>query len=109
MTLNTYSHVLPSMQSEAAEGLDELLSTMQVSDASKQITESKQLYKNDLGQNKKRAVVKRALGVEGLFLSPFLGVFRHILPTFFSWGSGIRTPISTSRAWRAAVAPIPNI
>ena len=25
-----------------------------------------------------------------------------------SWGSGIRTPISTSRAWRAAVAPIPK-
>jgi hypothetical protein len=24
------------------------------------------------------------------------------------WGSGIRTPISTSRAWRAAVAPIPK-
>jgi hypothetical protein len=28
---------------------------------------------------------------------------------FFGWGSGIRTPISTSRAWRAAVAPIPKI
>lgn len=27
---------------------------------------------------------------------------------FLSWGSGIRTPISTSRAWRAAVAPIPK-
>jgi hypothetical protein len=25
-----------------------------------------------------------------------------------SWGTGIRTPISTSRAWRAAVAPFPK-
>jgi hypothetical protein len=32
MTLNTYSHVLPVMQDEAAEKLDDLLTPINVSD-----------------------------------------------------------------------------
>ena len=39
MTLNTYSHVIPSMQAEAAEKLDELLMPISVSDEIKQLKE----------------------------------------------------------------------
>ena len=41
MTLNTYSHVLPVMQDEAAEKLDELLTPINVSDEIKKLEEGK--------------------------------------------------------------------
>ena len=44
MTLNTYSHVLPSMQEEAAEKLDELLTPIEVSKEIKQLREKEQIY-----------------------------------------------------------------
>lgn len=43
LTLNTYSHVLPSMQEEAAEKLDELLILEDVSDELNTMTETKQM------------------------------------------------------------------
>ena len=39
LTLNTYSHTLPSMQEEAAEKMDELLTPIEVSDELKKIGE----------------------------------------------------------------------
>jgi integrase len=39
MTLNTYSHVLPVMQDEAAEKLDDLLTPINVSDEIKKLGE----------------------------------------------------------------------
>jgi len=44
LTLNTYSHVLPSMQEEAAEKMDELLTLVEVSDEIKKIKESGSKY-----------------------------------------------------------------
>jgi integrase len=44
MTLNTYSHVLPSMQAEAAEKLDELLNPIEVSKEIKYLREAEQVY-----------------------------------------------------------------
>jgi integrase len=40
LTLNTYSHVLPSMQEDAAEKLDELLTPIDISDELQKIKES---------------------------------------------------------------------
>ena len=45
---------------------------------------------------------------KALFTPKSKGVLA-IIAYVVGWGSGIRTPISTSRAWRAAVAPIPKI
>lgn len=44
LTLNTYSHVLPSMQDEVAEKMDELLTLTDVSDELKKIKEPKREY-----------------------------------------------------------------
>ena len=44
LTLNTYSHVLPSMQKEAAEKMDELLTLVEVSDELNKINESGSKY-----------------------------------------------------------------
>ena len=44
LTLNTYSHVLPSMQEEAAEKLDELLIPIDVSQQLKKIQEPQTAY-----------------------------------------------------------------
>lgn len=44
LTLNTYSHVLPSMQVEAAEKMDELLTLIEVGDELKKIKESEYKY-----------------------------------------------------------------
>jgi hypothetical protein len=44
MTLNTYSHVLPSIQEEAAERLDEILTPIEVSNEIKNLREVEQLY-----------------------------------------------------------------
>jgi hypothetical protein len=41
MTLNIYSHVLPSMQEDAAEKLDELLIPIEVSNEIKRVSEVK--------------------------------------------------------------------
>ena len=46
LTLNTYSHVLPSMQEEAAEKMDELLTLIEVSDELKKIKEPEKRYKD---------------------------------------------------------------
>ena len=43
-TLNTYSHVMPGMQNEAAEKLDELLTVIDVSSEIKKIGEHKSAY-----------------------------------------------------------------
>ena len=45
LTLNTYSHVLLSMQEEAAEKLDELLVPIDVTDDLKRIREISPIYK----------------------------------------------------------------
>lgn len=45
LTLNTYSHVLPSMQEEAAEKMDEILKPINVSEELKQISEFSTNYK----------------------------------------------------------------
>jgi integrase len=50
MTLNTYSHVLPSMQEEAAEKLDEILVPMDISDEIKKIGEQQPTYRPDRKQ-----------------------------------------------------------
>jgi len=47
LTLNTYSHVLPSMQDEAAEKLDELLTLEDISNELNTIKETKQIYEDD--------------------------------------------------------------
>ena len=39
LTLNTYSHVLPSMQAEAAEKMDEILVPIEVGEEYKKISE----------------------------------------------------------------------
>jgi len=44
MTLNTYSHVIPSMQAEAAEKLDELLKPIDVSEEIRQLKERRAAY-----------------------------------------------------------------
>ncbi len=44
MTLNTYSHVIPSMQAKAAEKLDELLIPIDVSEEIKQLKERRAAY-----------------------------------------------------------------
>ena len=44
MTLNTYSHVLPGMQDEAAGKLDELLTPINVSNDLKKLEERNPLY-----------------------------------------------------------------
>jgi integrase len=44
MTLNTYSHVLPTMQDEAAEKMDEILNIIEVSDQLKKIEEAHALF-----------------------------------------------------------------
>jgi len=44
MTLNTYSHVLPVMQDEAAEKLDDLLTPINISDDLKKLGERKPMY-----------------------------------------------------------------
>ena len=44
MTLNTYSHLLPSMQEDAAEKMDELLKPIDVNEELKQINESYPQY-----------------------------------------------------------------
>ena len=44
MTLNTYSHVLPSMQEEAAERLAEILTPIEMSNEIKNLRELEQLY-----------------------------------------------------------------
>jgi integrase len=46
LTLNTYSHVLPHMQEEAAEKMDELLTLIEVSDQLKKIKEPQKKYKD---------------------------------------------------------------
>jgi hypothetical protein len=50
LTLNTYSHVLPSMQQEAADKLDELLTPIDVSAELKRIGERQAHYNIQLGQ-----------------------------------------------------------
>ena len=45
MTLNTYSHVLPSMQEEAAEKLDELLRPIDVTAKIKKIGKNQPAHK----------------------------------------------------------------
>jgi integrase len=45
LTLNTYSHVLPSMQEDAAEKMDELLTPIDVSQSLKELGESKHEYR----------------------------------------------------------------
>jgi len=44
LTLGTYSHVLPVMQDEAAEKIDELLTPFNVSDELKKLGEGKSSY-----------------------------------------------------------------
>jgi len=46
LTLNTYSHVLPSMQEEAAEKMDELFTLTEVSDELNKIKESQKTYED---------------------------------------------------------------
>jgi integrase len=51
MTLNTYSHVLPSMQEEAADKMDELLKPIEVSEELKKLAEPQQKYTAMSGDN----------------------------------------------------------
>jgi hypothetical protein len=44
MTLNTYSHVIPNMQADAAEKLDELFASVDVSDEIKRLSETRRNY-----------------------------------------------------------------
>jgi integrase len=44
ITLNLYSHVLPGMQEDAAEKLDELISSVDISDEIKKISEKTEIY-----------------------------------------------------------------
>ena len=46
LTLNTYSHVLPSMQEEVAEKMDELLTLTEVSDELNKIKIPQKNYKD---------------------------------------------------------------
>ena len=46
LTLNTYSHVLPHMQEDAAEKMDELLTLLEISDQLKKIKEPGKKYKD---------------------------------------------------------------
>jgi hypothetical protein len=47
LTLNTYSHVLPPMQEEAAEKIDEILVPIEVSEVLKKVKESPLTYRTD--------------------------------------------------------------
>jgi len=51
LTLNTYSHVLPGMQEEAAEKMDELLKPIEVSKEIKSLKEPKSLYVAPISRN----------------------------------------------------------
>ena len=44
LTLNTYSHVLPSMQEDAAEKMGELMKSIDVSEELKQLREPRPQY-----------------------------------------------------------------
>ena len=44
LTLNTYSHVLPSMQEDAAEKMDEILVSIEVSATLNKVKEPSPLY-----------------------------------------------------------------
>lgn len=44
LTLNTYSHVLPSMQEEAADKMDELLTPINVSSEINKIREQRSIF-----------------------------------------------------------------
>lgn len=44
ITLNLYSHVLPGMQEDASEKLDELMSPIDISDEIKKISEKTEIY-----------------------------------------------------------------
>ena len=46
LTLNTYSHVLPHMQEEAAEKMDELLTVIDISDELEEIKKPNQINKD---------------------------------------------------------------
>ena len=46
LTLNTYSHVLPHMQEEAAEKMDELLTLIEVSNELNKIKEPGDKYRD---------------------------------------------------------------
>ncbi len=50
LTLNTYSHVLPSMQEEAADKLDELLTPINVSQEIKKVEEHQAKYELQSGE-----------------------------------------------------------
>jgi integrase len=53
LTLNTYSHVLPAMQEEAAEKMDEIMMPIDVSDELKKLGESKAYYGGSQTESKK--------------------------------------------------------
>lgn len=44
LTLNVYSHVIPSMQEDAAEKLDHILAPIEVNDEFKKVSEISSLY-----------------------------------------------------------------
>ena len=46
LTLNTYSHVLPHMQEEAVEKMDELLTVIDISDGLEEIKKPNQINKD---------------------------------------------------------------
>lgn len=52
LTLNTYSHVLPSMQEDAAEKMDEVLKPIDVSNEFKKIGENQQVYTGNKRKSK---------------------------------------------------------
>lgn len=55
LTLNTYSHVLPAMQEEAAEKLDELLTPIEVGNEIKRLGEQPSVYNLLVGGMEKNA------------------------------------------------------
>ncbi|HEX8991807.1 MAG TPA: hypothetical protein VF784_09020 [Anaerolineales bacterium] len=52
LTLNIYSHLLPAMQDQAAEKLDQLMTPIDVSDAIKKIEEQQAAYATISNQEK---------------------------------------------------------
>lgn len=80
MTLNIYSHVLPAMQGDAVEKLDELLIPIEGGIEMKKLKEAKQLYsaqafgcRNYLFWVAVRLLEKNSLLVR-LFLYLYLGI-----------------------------------
>ena len=88
MTLNIYSHVLPSMQEEAAEKLDELLRPIEVGNEFKKIDENHQSNLKSSGKMKNGSCSKKGSSCLKTLFCPKIRTFWHFMPVFVAGDNG---------------------